>query len=122
VLRKKSRLNVLYIEDDADSAAGVGEVLSMFHDVRVASGLREAVSMLAAAEPDVVLCDLDLGPYRGDVLLELVAREYPKVRRVLFTGSMPDDYVDVIARDLAHAVITKPGDLDELLRAIEGGE
>jgi DNA-binding NtrC family response regulator len=114
------RLDILMIEDDPDIAEAVSELLSQFHDVRVAKNVRETVAALIWRVPDVVLCDLHLPPYRGDVLLRIFAVEYPRVRRVLFTAAERREWAECVDRTIAHAVVAKPADLDHLLHAIEG--
>ena len=84
------------------------------HEVRVVSGLRAAVEALVQRVPDVIVSQLELPPYRGDVLLALVAREHPEVRRVLLTSA--SDVVDCLA-GVAHVTLTAP-DAEALLAAI----
>ncbi len=116
------RLDILMIDDDPEIAEAVAELLSQFHDVRVARSVRETVSALIWRVPDVVLCDLHLPPYRGDVLLRIFAVEYPRVRRVLFTAAERREWVEFVDRTIAHAVVGKPASLDLLLAAIDGRE
>jgi DNA-binding NtrC family response regulator len=111
------RLDVLLVDDDEQVRGPVAELLSVRHEVRVASGLRDAVDQLVKRVPDAIICDFDLPPYRGDVFLALVAREHPEVRRVLYTGSLPSA-VDCMT-GVAHAVLTKPSTLAQLLAAID---
>ena len=112
------RLDVLLVDDDEDVLVGVEELLARRHAVRAVLDFRAAIAALATRVPDVIVCDLDLAPYRGDALLQLVAREHPQVRRVLYTASLSAD--DGAFDEVAHAVVIKPGTVRELYAAIEG--
>ena len=117
-MRGGQRLDVLYIDDDADTAQAVASLLRIFHDVRFAVGVQETVAELQRRVPDVVLCDLEMPPFRGYAILAMIRREHPSVRRILFTGSPPRAWMHVLEEQLAHVVIRKPGGIQELLEAI----
>jgi DNA-binding NtrC family response regulator len=114
------RLDLLLIDDDIETAHMTAELLQLFHDVRVATNIHLAIDELAKRPPDVLVCDLELPPFRGDVILEMVRREYPHVRRVLYSGSGRERLIPIVETGLAHAALSKPGELRELLEAIEG--
>jgi DNA-binding NtrC family response regulator len=114
------RLDVLLVDDDHEVLGPTADLLRTRHDVRVANGLREAVDQLVRRVPDAIVCDFDLPPYRGDVLLGLVAREHPEVRRILYTASpLPDEGVRF---DCAHSVLVKPATANALFAAVSGEE
>jgi DNA-binding NtrC family response regulator len=77
--------DVLIVDNDVEVAASLARLLRSRHFVRIAVGLRDAVHELAARVPDVVVCALEMEPYRGDALLAMIEREHPSVRRILFT-------------------------------------
>jgi len=114
------RLDVLVVDDDDDVRGPTADLLRTRHHVRVANGLREAVDQLVRQVPDAIVCDFDLPPYRGDVLLGLVAREHPEVRRVLYTAS-PIEPTEV-RFDCAHSVLIKPASARALFAAVAGEE
>ena len=81
--------------------------------VREATSLDEARHELDAAPVDLVLLDMRIGRERGDSLLdELAALEIPVV---IVTGSAE---ADPSWRDRTVAVLGKPFEIDELLRAV----
>src|SRR4051812_21626746 len=98
------RLDVLLVGDDEGILESIGDLLRLRHEARVADGLREAVGHLVNKVPDAIICDLDLPPFRGDVLLSMVAREHPEVRRVLYTGSADLEMCGCLAA-VAHVVL-----------------
>jgi CheY-like chemotaxis protein len=112
-------LDVLVVDDDVEDACAVARLLRQRHLVRIAVGLREAVHEVAKKVPDVIICAHEMGPYRGDALLAMVAREHPEVRRILFSRFPVGG---LISDDAVHAVVGKPVDRDMLLAAVNGGE
>jgi DNA-binding NtrC family response regulator len=112
------RLDVLLVEDDEEIATAIADLLRLSHEVRIAPGLREAIALLAQRVPDAIVCDLEIPPYRGDVLLSMVAREHPHVRRVLHSSYLPSN--EDFLSEVAHVVLPKPSTLSALLRAIDG--
>lgn len=111
---------MLVVDADVESACQVALVLRARHAVRIAVGLRDAVHEVARAVPDVIVCAFDMPPFRGDALLEMVAREHPEVRRVLFRGKHRQG--PPLSGDAAHAVLTKPLSPSDLLAAVYDGD
>jgi DNA-binding NtrC family response regulator len=112
------RMDVLLVDDDEEVLRANAELLQTMHDVRAVNGFREAMRELVRRVPDAVISDLELPPYRGDAFLQIVARSYPGVRRVLYTGSLAVEYARL--KGVAHKVLLKPASLSELLAAIGG--
>jgi DNA-binding NtrC family response regulator len=115
------RLDVLLVDGDAEVRGPMADGLRERHEVRVAMGLRDAIDELVRRVPDVVVCDFELTPYRGDVFLSMVAREHPQVRCVLYTDSLPPPGTAALVH-AAHVVLIKPTTIAELLAAIDGDD
>jgi DNA-binding NtrC family response regulator len=80
--------SVLLVDDDPDVLESLGEWLARRHQVRVARGFVEALALLVKGPlPNVVITDYEMPPYRGDDLLAIVAARYPRVCRILHTGT-----------------------------------
>jgi DNA-binding NtrC family response regulator len=108
------RLDILVVNDSESAGREIAEHLRARHVVRIARGLRDAVDELVRRVPDAIVCDFELPPYRGDVLLSLVAREHPHVRRVLCVAAGPtEDCLDV-----AHVTLLSGASGAELLAAL----
>ena len=119
----QSRRRVLVVDDNADAADSLAEVLRLHgHLVQVAYDGRSALALLGAVAPDAVVCDLGLpgmsglevatairaGGDEGVLLLALTARTQPgDVRGALEAGF--------------DAHLVKPVDVDELLRLLARG-
>jgi DNA-binding NtrC family response regulator len=105
------RFDVLVV-NDGRILPQVVERLRPMHEVRVANSLRDVVDELVRRVPDVMVSHLELPPYRGDVLLAMVAREHPHVRRVLLIG---DSNIEDCLSGVAHVTLTDP---DAILAAL----
>lgn len=107
---------VLVVDDDDDVRESVSEWLAREHVVRQATGVPEALALVARERPDVVVVDFEMPPYRGDEFLATMAADYPDVGRFMHTGS-PGRALGC-AYSIAHRVLRKGCDLRELSRAI----
>ncbi len=107
---------VLVIDDDQDVRDSVSDWLVREHEVFGAASIPEGLALLALLSPDVVVCDFELPPYRGDDFLAMVAESHPRVGRFMLTGS-PCRALG-FAYSIAHRVLKKGCDLRELTRAI----
>jgi DNA-binding NtrC family response regulator len=111
------RIDVLLVKDDERACREIAQHLGSRFGVRVATGLRDAITELVRRVPDAVVCSLELPPFRGDAFLSMVAEEHPQVWRVLMAGSEPlSDCIDI-----AHVTLPPGAGIAEL-RAALGGE
>jgi len=115
-------LDVLVVEDNADSADLLRRVLERFgHTVRITGNGREALDETARKAPEVVLCDLGLpdGMSGHDVARAL--RDDPAtrdVRLIALTGyGRAEDRARSLEAGFDHH-LTKPIGIDELKRAL----
>ena len=107
---------VLVIDDDTDVRESLGEWLMREHEVHRAASVPEAMEAIALEEPDAVIVDFELPPYRGDDFLALVAERHPRCGRFMLTGS-PGRALG-FAYSIAHRVLKKGCDLRDLSTAI----
>ncbi|HEX8952589.1 MAG TPA: hypothetical protein VF945_12125 [Polyangia bacterium] len=118
VAAMSQRKDVLLVNRDGLVCEALATALRERHDVRVSRGFRDAVGKIVWRPPDVIVCDVDLSPDRGDLLLAMVARELPRVRRVLYTNLLGAARAFA---GVAHVTLPRRATLAELLEAI-GGE
>jgi len=116
--RPHRKLNVLLVIDNEIAARAITQQLGARCEVRTATNLREAIDELVRRVPDTIVTKLDLPPYRGDVLLSMVAREHPHVRRILFADL--DSAEDCL--DVAHVTLPSCAGLAELAARIADEE
>jgi response regulator RpfG family c-di-GMP phosphodiesterase len=83
-------LRVLVVDDDSGVLESIGEALEDRFKVLTASSGPEALKIVEAEHPEIVLSDHRMSPMTGLELLEKVAALQPNTRRLLYTG-----YVDI---------------------------
>lgn len=115
---RRSRLDILVVEDEPKMARGVRRSLSIDHDVRIAATKQEALAQLRERAPDVLLCDHRLEWQKTDDLFEYVRDNHPRVRRVLYSFSNLEVWNDLLHRKLVDAVVPKSAPRNALLSAL----
>ena len=111
---------VVIVDDHGLFRAGVRAELDGLVEVAGDAGtVEEAVSAIAAAEPDVVLLDVQMPDGGGAEVIRGVAPRRPAVRFLaLSVSDAPDDVIAVI-RAGARGYVTKTISGEELVDAIE---
>ena len=115
---RRSRLDILVVEDEPKMARGLQRSLSTEHNVRVASSKRDALEQLRERTPHVLLCDHRIEWQKTDDLFEHVRDNYPRVRRVLYSFSHLEVWNDLLQRKLVDAVVPKSAPRHALLAAL----
>ena len=119
------RLTVFLVDDHAMFRAGVRAELGAHVDVvGEASSVTEAVSKIAAAEPDVVLLDVHMPDGGGRAVLDAMRRSHPQVRFLaLSVSDAAEDVIGTIragARGYVTKTITGPELVDAIGRVATG--
>jgi DNA-binding NtrC family response regulator len=110
---------LLIVDDNETVLRALARVVGGACPVVTAGSARSAIEVAGRVGVDAVVSDLDLGPESEDGvwLLTQVARRWPRVRRVLLTGS-PDGRAHAALRDgIVEALLIKPASRASLLRA-----
>lgn len=119
------RRRVLVVEDNADGAEALGELIGLMgHDVEVAHDGLAAIARAQAFRPDVVLCDIGLPGIDGyEVARRLSADDRLRgARLVALTGyAQPEDRARTRAAGFT-AHLSKPPDLAALERLLASTE
>ncbi|HZX41983.1 MAG TPA: diguanylate cyclase [Myxococcaceae bacterium] len=114
--RRLARPVLLIVEDDGSTRSGLAELLGRDWDVLTAEDGTEAVALIQAHVPDLVLADLAMPRLGGIGLLE-VLQSNPRTREVpvvfLSGQSDPRTVVDCFSQGAAD-FIAKPGRPEEL--------
>lgn len=113
-----ARPRVLIVDDEPLVARGVTRVLVQLAEVMHAVDAAEAVRLLESREFDAVLADYHLPGRDGLSLLREVAKRWPRLKRVLHSGAMPDEAAEALRQGVVHELITKPAPRDVLVRAV----
>jgi DNA-binding NtrC family response regulator len=114
------RGRVLVVDDDASIRASLSEALEESGiEVHTADSAEQALSLLAAHAPDLVLSDVRMGGMTGIELLRLLRERKAGVDVVLMTAY--DDMATVVEamREGAVEFLVKPFELDVLLALLE---
>jgi CheY-like chemotaxis protein len=122
--RRTERRRVLVVEDNADSAVTLAELLSLRgHEVGIAEDGPRALAEARRLKPDVVVCDVGLpGQMDGYAVARAIRADASLGPTVLLALS---GYTTMEHRKRAleagfDAHLAKPADLEELYRLIEG--
>jgi DNA-binding NarL/FixJ family response regulator len=113
------RLRVFLVDDHAMFRAGVRAELGVHVDViGEAATVSEAVSAIAAHQPDVVLLDVHMPDGGGRAVLDAVRRAHPAVKFLALSVSDAAEDVIGLIRAGARGYVTKTISPDELASAI----
>ena len=114
-----ARIRVLIVEDHLAVAEGIAALLAGTPGIEVAgvaNSPAQATDLIRVETPDVVLCDLLLGPTLAG--FDLLRRHGGDARFLLYTA-FDNPYHHVRALELGAAgYISKSADLEEIVRAI----
>jgi CheY-like chemotaxis protein len=113
-------VDVLIVDDNELNGRALQRVLGRRHVVRVATTVRAALTALHERTPDVILCDFELGDQTCTELLRMVTRDWPGVRRVLYSASQPEQWTELVSDHLIDAALAKPVSTEVLLAALDG--
>jgi DNA-binding NarL/FixJ family response regulator len=114
------RARVVIVDDHALFRSGVRAELSQHHEiVGDAGSVEEAVPLILAQRPDVVLLDVHMPEGGGRAVVEAVLAEQPSVRFLALSVSDAAEDVIGIIRAGARGYVTKSISADELAAAVE---
>jgi DNA-binding NarL/FixJ family response regulator len=116
---KSASVKVLIVDDNELNARALKRALSRRHEVRTTQTAEEALAMVERDPPDAVVCDFELGQGTSAGFLRLITEQFPSVRRVLYSASRPEQWVQLVAEKLIDIALAKPTSLDQLMAAIE---
>jgi DNA-binding response OmpR family regulator len=113
------RARILVVEDHANFADAVHELLAPDYAMRIAHTADAALAAATEERPDLVLLDLHLRGRDGFWLLERLRRMDPALPVIMVSG---DVETEAAAEALVHGAsgyITKPFKPDQLLEVVE---
>jgi DNA-binding NarL/FixJ family response regulator len=120
------RLKVFLVDDHGMFRAGVRAELGEHVDVvGEAASVAQAISLIAATEPDVVLLDVHMPDGGGRAVLEGIRKSHPHVRFLALSVSDAAEDVIGLIRAGARGYVTKtisPDDLVDAIRRVADGD
>ena len=114
-------IRVLIVEDHTIVRAGVRALLHGHEDIQVvaeASDGREALEVIGAHRPEVVLLDISMPELNGLEVVARVSRDYPSVRVIMLSMHQDEEYVIRALRAGASGYVAKTAGFEELHTAI----
>lgn len=114
------RHKILLIDDEPRVLSGLARVLSEEpYEVLTAESGREALSILAKTNIDVMVADQDMPGMSGTELLSKVYVEHPDIVRIMLTGKATLEVaIQAINNGAITQLLTKPCDPKDLALAI----
>jgi DNA-binding NarL/FixJ family response regulator len=120
------RLKVFLVDDHGMFRAGVRAELGAHVDVvGEAATVAQAISLIGATEPDVVLLDVHMPDGGGRAVLDAVRKTHPQVRFLALSVSDAAEDVIGLIRAGARGYVTKtisPEDLVDAIRRVADGD
>jgi ActR/RegA family two-component response regulator len=115
-------LDVLLVDDCVPFLEALARRARSESSIRLRTAMSDETARRALARraPDVLVCDFTLGDASGLVLLDEVARQQQKVRRILLSGWPARTFELALARGTVHAVLSKPLSFADFLAAVHG--
>jgi len=121
-------IRILIADDHALLRAGLRGMLDGLVGISVvgeAADGREALEMVAALGPDILITDIGMPVLDGLALTRLVARDFPKTRVVILSMHTDEEYADKALRTGAAGYLIKDAGTSELepaIRAVARGD
>jgi DNA-binding NarL/FixJ family response regulator len=114
-------IKVLIADDHSVVRKGIVNLLEDEADILIvgeASDGDEAIDMIPAAAPDVLLLDITMPRMSGIEVIREVTRLHPEVRILVFSMHNNPDYILTAVQNGAAGYLLKDTDQEEILRAI----
>ena len=110
---------ILVVDDDPDVRMATRDFLSSKgYEVAVAEGGREALRLIDASPPDVVLLDVAMPDMDGMATLKRIAATHPAIPVIMVTANADIEITSKVLQLGAADYVPKPFDLDYLDQAI----
>ena len=114
--------SALLLEDNVDLASSLKEFLELYswktvHVTNGVNGLRKLMVM----DFDVILCDMVMPAFPGDMFYRAVERVKPSLcsRFIFMTGHKADPKWDLFIREIGGLILWKPFHMHELVGAVQ---
>ena len=116
-----AKAKVLLVEDHIVVRQGLKALLSDEADIQIvgeADNGREALSLMATLQPDVVLMDISMPGLNGIEATWQIRQRHPDIKVVILSMHASEEYVFQVLRAGASGYVLKQSDSSEVLTAI----
>ena len=116
-----SQLSILVIDDSRFMRKLTCEILHSFGvgKVRAAESSSEALKMLNASAPDIIICDWQMYPMDGLTLLKTLRQDkqshLARIPFLMVTGHRSDEHVNAALGEGADSYVVKPYSISTLM-------
>jgi Predicted signal transduction protein len=114
-------IRILFVDDQQQILRGLERVLKTTHhgwEVEFSKNGEEALNLLSQSPFDVIVSDMRMPKMNGVELLEIIAKRYPDVIRIILSGHSDQEMI-MNSLHCSHQFIAKPCDLEILKSTIE---
>lgn len=116
-------MNIVITDDHAVVREGMKFLLSTTEDLKVVKDVDSGAKLIQFLEDnhkkiDLVLLDLVMPEMDGMAVLEIVKREYPKLKVVILTSYTSEEYVRPALNKKADGYLIKEMDADDLIESL----
>jgi two-component system nitrate/nitrite response regulator NarL len=121
-MKKASTIRVLLVDDHPLVREGIRSYLARHDHVTVvgeAADGQQVPALVGKLSPDVVLMDLTMPRMNGLAATEVVCRKFPKVKVLVVTVHVNEEYIREVIRAGALGYVLKDSSAAELVSAIE---
>lgn len=117
--RRDNAMHILLVDDDEKIRSALERFLTARgHGLTTAAGGVEALRILEAQQPDLVLCDIQMPGMNGLLFLRAAQLLCPHLPVVLMTANRDVESATAAFRSAAAGYLKKPIDTQELLACI----
>lgn len=116
----KPKIQLLYVDDEAENLASFKATFRRFYDVFTASSAKDGEAILAVNEIDIILTDQRMPEKTGVEFLESIIEKYPDPIRILVTGySDIDAVISAVNKGQIYKYIQKPWETEYMKNLID---
>jgi two-component system response regulator HydG len=117
-MRKK--ISILIVDDDVDLGDSLSDILdTMGFNTTVARSGKEALNIIKAKKFDAIIIDIRMPQMNGVETLHLIKKQFPLISVVMITAYAEDELIKQAEIDGALKVLSKPLDIDRLVKFLE---
>lgn len=117
--KKSIKPNILYVDDLQPNRLLFQATFEKEYHIILAESAAEALEILKQEDIQVLVTDQRMPDMTGTELLEIVAGEYPEIRRYLLTAYTDfESVVEAVNKGRIHGYINKPIQAEEVIKSI----
>jgi len=123
------KIKVILVDDHEIVRDGIHLVLSDAKDIKIIAETdngEEAINLVGELTPDILLCDITMPGLSGIETAELVSRDHPDTKVIMFSMHEDEEYISKAIENKAAGYLSKNAEKEEIIAAIrtvaQGGQ